>query len=158
MIQLARTEGEGGTWAVAARNFAAACTTTIPHRRRLCTTVDAPRDRSIPLITAWGVFQWNRDAGRELHTLDDLGLRAPPIASDWMPWDWSALDEVRIPIEYYAQLWALIRRRRRTARDAAPRGAPLAHRRHSISPLSQAGRRRATASPRTWCCGGCRCG
>ncbi|MEZ4437377.1 MAG: hypothetical protein R3F65_33710 [bacterium] len=126
MVHLAKTEGEGGTFAVPARNFKAPCTSTALNRRRLCTTVDAPRNSGPGVITAWGVFQWNRDAGRQLHTLDNLGLRAPAIHPDWMPWDWTAAEEIAIPINYYAQLWALVRRRGRTVLDAA-RGVRLWH-------------------------------
>ncbi len=125
MVQLARTEGEGGTFAVAARNFNAACRGTKVNRRRLCTLVDAPRGAD-PLITAWGVFQWNRDAGRELSSLDNLGLKAPRIPSDWQPWDWSATKEIAVPIDYYAQLWRLVRKRGGSVRDAA-RGVRLWH-------------------------------
>lgn len=124
MVNLAKKEGEGGTFAVAARNFNAGCQTASADRARRCTPVDAPRAGN--LITAWGVFQWNRDAGRYLSALDDLGLRAPAIASDWMPWDWSARQELELPIDYYAQLWRLVRRRGGTARDAA-RGVRLWH-------------------------------
>ena len=125
MVQLARTEGEGGTFAVPARNFNAACRGTKINRRRLCTPVDAPRGTD-PLITAWGVFQWNRDAGRALSSLDNLGLKAPHVPADWQPWDWSATDEIAIPIDYYAQLWRLVRKRGGTVRDAA-RGVRLWH-------------------------------
>ncbi len=125
MVHLAKTEGEGGTFAVPARNFNAACRTTKINRRRLCTPVDAPRGDA-PLITAWGVFQWNRDAGRELAILDNLGLKAPPIPADWQPWDWSATEEIAVPIDYYAQLWRLVRKRGGTVRDAA-RGVRLWH-------------------------------
>jgi len=124
MTHLARTEGEGGTFAVPARNFNAPCLNRIPDRARRCTLVDAPRSGA--LITAWGVFQWNRDAGRALASLDDLGLRAAPIPSDWMPWDWSATEEIAVPIDYYAQLWRLVRRRGGSEQDAA-RGARLWH-------------------------------
>ena len=124
VTHLARTEGEGGSFAVPARNFNAPCTTKIPDRMRRCTLVDAPRSGA--LITAWGVFQWNRDAGRDLAALDELGLRAPAIPSDWMPWDWSATDEIAIPIDYYAQLWRLVRRRGGSPLDAA-RGMRLWH-------------------------------
>jgi len=125
VTHLARTEGESGTFAVPARNFNAACRTTKINRQRLCTPVDAPRGTA-PLITAWGVFQWNRDAGRELSTLDNLGLKAPRIPADWQPWDWSATEEIAVPIDYYAQLWRLVRQRGGTVRDAA-RGVRLWH-------------------------------
>lgn len=124
LTHLAKTEGEGGTFAVPARNFNAPCTTKVPDRARRCTLVEAPRWGT--LITAWGVFQWNRDAGRMLAALDDLGLRAPAMPPDWMPWDWSATEEIAVPIDYYAQLWALVRRRGGSPLDAA-RGARLWH-------------------------------
>ena len=126
ITHLAKTEGEGGTFAVPARNFNTACTTTALHAKRLCTPVDAPRDDKRQLITAWGVFQWNRDAGRDLKTLDGIGLRAPFVPDDWMPWDWSAAEEIAIPINYYAQIWALVRQRGGAERDAA-RGMRLWH-------------------------------
>jgi hypothetical protein len=125
ITQLARTEGEGGTFGVAARNFNAGCATRGIHAKRLCTPVDVPRPPK-SLITAWGVFQWNRDAGRLLHALNGLGLRAPPIPGDWMPWDWTAAEEIVIPINYYAQLWALVRRQGGSELDAA-RGVRLWH-------------------------------
>ncbi len=125
MVNLAQYEGEGGTFGVPARTFNVPCRTRDLDRLRRCTTVDAPRSGT--LITAWGVFQWNRDAGRDLHTLDDLGLRAPEIPAEWMPWDWTARQEVALPIGYYAQLWALVKKRPgRTDRDAA-RGVRLWH-------------------------------
>ena len=126
VVHLAKTEGEGGTFAVPARIFKAACTSTALNRRRLCTPVDAPRTSGPGVITAWGVFQWNRDAGRQLHLLDNLGLNAPPIAPDWMPWDWTAAEEIAVPINYYAQLWALVRGRGGSVLDAA-RGMRLWH-------------------------------
>ena len=126
ITHLAKTEGEGGTFAVPARNFNTACTTTALHAQRLCTPVDAPRSAQRQIITAWGVFQWNRDAGRDLKTLNGLGLRAPFVPDDWMPWDWSAAEEIAIPINYYAQIWALVRQRGGTERDAA-RGMRLWH-------------------------------
>lgn len=131
MVHLAKHEGEGGTFAVPARNFNVPCRTPALDRLRRCTTVDAPRSGT--LITAWGVFQWNRDAGRDLHALDNLGLRAPRIPADWMPWDWTAHEEVALPIAYYAQLWALVMKRPRktwTLQDlerSAARGVRLWH-------------------------------
>lgn len=124
MANLVQREGEGGTWAAPARNFNVPCQTKAVDGARRCTVIDAPRTGT--LITAWGAFQWNRDAGRDLHTLDDLGLTAPSIPRDWMPWDWSPHDEIAIPVEYYAQLFALVKRRGGNDRDAA-RGVRLWH-------------------------------
>ena len=124
MTHLAKTEGEGGTFAVPARNFNTPCTARALNRKRLCTLVDAPRRGQ--LITAWGVYQWNRDAGRQLHALDHMGLRAPRIPPDWMPWDWTAAEEIAVPINYYAQVWALVRRRGGSVLAAA-RGVRLWH-------------------------------
>ncbi|MEZ4437046.1 MAG: hypothetical protein R3F65_32015 [bacterium] len=140
VTHLAKTEGEGGTFAVPARNFHAACATTAVNRRRLCTIVDAPRPESRRLVTAWGVFQWNRDAGRDLHTLDGLGLRAPYIPTDWMLWDWTAAEEIAIPINYYAQLWTLVRKRGGSEAGRRAGHAALAHRADALSHLFERGR------------------
>lgn len=144
LVHLAKTEGEGGTFAVPARNFLAPCTTQALNPRRLCTPVDAPRPGK-GVITAWGVFQWNRDAGRDLKTLDNLGLKAPLILPDWMPWDWTAAEEIVIPTNYYAQLWMLVRSRDGSERDAA-RGMRLWH----VGPSYFRTYLRNGANPKAW--------
>lgn len=47
------------------------------------------------LITAWGCFQFNRDAWRAL----------PGVHPMAFPWDCTPDEELRRPIEKYAQLW-----------------------------------------------------
>jgi hypothetical protein len=53
------------------------------------------RPSNKPLITAWGAFQFNRDAWRAL----------PGVASTAFPWDSSAREEIARPIDRYARLF-----------------------------------------------------
>lgn len=123
MVQLAKGEGEGGTLGVPARNFDARYIGNKQHvLRRLAVAVDGVRASGRALITAAGVFQWNRDAGREADSLEDLGVKGPGLAADWMPWDWTHDEEVRIPVAHYARLW----------RVAEARGANVIYRARSV--------------------------
>lgn len=60
--------------------------------RGVCTLVDGTRAGG-PLVTAWGLFQWNRDAWR------DSG--GPGL---W-PWDATPEEEMQHPLHVYAQVW-----------------------------------------------------
>ncbi|MEZ4435406.1 MAG: hypothetical protein R3F65_23630 [bacterium] len=105
MLQFAAAEGEGGTFAVPARNFNGACGDTAHLKKRLCTGVMGER-RGKDLITAWGVFNWNRDAGRFLHLLNKRVRRAvPKLPDDWMPWDWSSAEEILVPLATYVAIY-----------------------------------------------------
>ncbi|MES1241873.1 MAG: D-alanyl-D-alanine carboxypeptidase family protein [Acidobacteriota bacterium] len=53
------------------------------------------RPSNKPLITAWGAFQFNRDAWRSL----------PGVASTAFPWDCTPREEIARPIERYARLF-----------------------------------------------------
>jgi len=68
------------------------------------------------LVTAWGAFQFNRDAWRSL----------PDVTPDAFPWDASALEEIARPVARYAQLYRSVVAARGSARDAA-RGIRLWH-------------------------------
>jgi peptidoglycan hydrolase-like protein with peptidoglycan-binding domain len=59
----------------------------------------AERPSGKSLITAWGVFQFNRDAWRAL----------PGVASTAFPWQVSVADEVDRPVARYADLFQQIR-------------------------------------------------
>lgn len=56
------------------------------------------RPEGVPLITAWGVFQFNRDAWRHL----------PGTRDSAMPWDCTPDEEVRRPVGRYAQLFRAV--------------------------------------------------
>ncbi|MCA9539192.1 MAG: hypothetical protein KC620_09925 [Myxococcales bacterium] len=124
MVQLARAEGEGGTFGVPARNFDARTSERRP-RSRLATTFDGQRPDDRDLITAALTFQWNRDAGRESGSLAELGVPGLGLPWDWMPWDWTPRESIEQPIAYYARLWRLVERR--TGELQAARGVRLWH-------------------------------
>jgi len=69
------------------------------------------------LITAWGAFQFNRDAWRAL----------PGVASTAFPWDSTPYEELSRPINRYAQLFLEVIRAGGSNIDAA-RGIRLWHR------------------------------
>lgn len=70
------------------------------------------------LITAWGCFQWNRDAIQNARHMAAIGI--PGFATPArFGWEWSADDELRLPIAMYRQIWDWARARRATALDAA---------------------------------------
>jgi LAS superfamily LD-carboxypeptidase LdcB len=70
-----------------------------------------------PLITAWGAFQFNRDAWRGL----------PGVTRTAFPWDSTALEEITRPIEKYAALYRAVVAAGGSPLDAA-RGIRLWHR------------------------------
>jgi hypothetical protein len=57
------------------------------------------REPGKPLITAWGAFQFNRDAWRAL----------PETASDAFPWQCTPCEEIGWPLRKYARLFQEIR-------------------------------------------------
>lgn len=69
------------------------------------------------LITAWGAFQFNRDAWRAL----------PGVAKAAFPWDAMPREEIERPVARYAALYREVRSAGGTAFDAA-RGIRLWHR------------------------------
>ncbi|HIK33001.1 MAG TPA: DUF882 domain-containing protein [Oscillatoriales cyanobacterium M59_W2019_021] len=69
-----------------------------------------------PYISAWGVFQFNRDAWRSL----------PGVANTAFPWESTPSEEITRPIRRYAELFAEVRRAGGTPIDAA-RGIRLWH-------------------------------
>ncbi|MCB9527835.1 MAG: hypothetical protein H6701_05455 [Myxococcales bacterium] len=70
------------------------------------------------LITAWGCFQWNRDAIGDVRHMAAIGIPGFVTAARF-GWEWSADDELRLPIAMYRQIWEWTRARRGTALDAA---------------------------------------
>lgn len=89
-VRLAKNES-GARFGLPANNFDARCTCGVQSARD-CTMVDGC-DPNSGVITAWGVFQYNRDAWRS--ETGDLSF----------PWDASAAQEVEIPLARYATLW-----------------------------------------------------
>ncbi len=69
------------------------------------------------LITAWGAFQFNRDAWRSL----------PGVASNEFPWDSTPYEEITRPIFRYVKLFSDVIESRGSQVDAA-RGVRLWHR------------------------------
>ncbi|MDY7016339.1 MAG: peptidoglycan-binding domain-containing protein, partial [Cyanobacteriota bacterium] len=67
-------------------------------------------------ISAWGVFQFNRDAWRSL----------PGVSNSAFPWESTPYEEIARPLRKYAKLFAEIRRAGGTAIEAA-RGIRLWH-------------------------------
>lgn len=78
------------------------------RRERLVPNVNTRRPKAKDLITAWGCFQFNRDAWRDV--IRALGVTA--ITARAFPWECTPEQEVAIPIRWYARLW----------RDAKARG------------------------------------
>jgi D-alanyl-D-alanine carboxypeptidase/Putative peptidoglycan binding domain len=99
---LAETES-GGTFALPANIFDAR-----PKEQR-------PTGKH--LITAWGAFQFNRDAWRSL----------PDVASNEFPWDSTPYEEITRPILRYGKLFSDVIESRGSQVDAA-RGLRLWHR------------------------------
>lgn len=81
-----------------------------------------PGDRGgAPLITAWGVFQWNAPAGWHATHMADIGIPgvSVPGGRAWRPWHDSLAEEVGRPIEMYRQIWRWVRERGGNDLDAA---------------------------------------
>lgn len=109
VVQLAEGESRGGTFALPADNFNA-----LPPAQR----------RGASLITAWGVFQHNRDAWRALSTPQPWDLDGRPAAPDQetvdrMPWEVDARGELWFPLRNYAGIYRHIRQRGGSPLDAA---------------------------------------
>lgn len=77
----------------------------------------AERPPGKALITAWGVFQFNRDAWRSL----------PGTSSTSFPWEASAAEEINRPVARYAELFRQVRAAG-GSELAAARGIRLWHR------------------------------
>ena len=99
---LAQTES-GARFGLPARNFDARCTgddgrsaADRYEARQLCTLVDGMRPSGEELITAWGCFQFNRDAWR--------GTGGPT------PWMWGVAEkqEIEHPVGVYARRWRAV--------------------------------------------------
>jgi hypothetical protein len=99
---LADTES-GGRFALPANKFDARSQANRPAGKRL--------------ITAWGAFQFNRDAWRSL----------PGVAQTVFPWDSTPYDEITRPIQKYAELYFNVLGAGGSDLDAA-RGVRLWHR------------------------------
>ncbi len=69
-----------------------------------------------PYISAWGAFQFNRDAWRSL----------PGVAKTAFPWDSTAYEEIARPVQRYAQLFSEVLSAGGTQIEAA-RGIRLWH-------------------------------
>ncbi|NEP86157.1 MAG: peptidoglycan-binding protein [Okeania sp. SIO2C2] len=76
VLQMAKIESGGSKFALPANIFNA-----LPKSDR----------KGKPLITAWGVFQFNRDAWRSL----------PGVAKNEFPWDSTAYEEIARPIKWW---------------------------------------------------------
>lgn len=83
-------------------------------RRRLVPDVNTKRPAGKDLITAWGVFQFNRDAWRSIVAdLEVAGIDALAF-----PWECTPEEEIAIPIRWYARLWRIAKGRRLTDAQA----------------------------------------
>jgi hypothetical protein len=92
----------------------------------LCTTVDGPRSPGKKIVTAWGIFQWNRDA---LRSLARNTRYIPALARhlhDKLPWELTQREEVDLPVKAYAHLWRAVKKAGGSDYDAA-RGVRLWH-------------------------------
>ncbi|WP_299414669.1 hypothetical protein [Acaryochloris sp. IP29b_bin.148] len=127
IVQMARTES-GGTFALPANNFDAR----------------PPKDRPLGkgLITAWGVFQFNRDAWTPLFASGVRRQQKSWIPKDpkigcqskggcVLPWGATTLEEIALPIRKYAELFRNVKIAGGSNLDAA-RGLRLWH----ISPAA----------------------
>ena len=66
-------------------------------------------------ISAWGAFQWNRDAWRSLSGRRAIGPVTP--TPDAMPWDCTPEQELLWPVRRYAELWNQVRSAGGTSQD-----------------------------------------
>lgn len=119
MVKLAQAESNA-TMAAPARNFDARCKSGYrPDSQRLCLTSEGRRGSNDTLITAWGAFQWNRDALRNLTTPWSLTPNALPASyGTKFPHELSPREELGIPIRFYAKLWNRVRSAGGSALDA----------------------------------------
>lgn len=101
VAHLAQTES-GATFALPANIF-----NTLPPGQR----------GGAPYISAWGVFQFNRDAWRNL----------PGVAASAFPWDCTPREEIQRPLEKFASLFHQVLSAGGNTLDAA-RGVRLWHR------------------------------
>lgn len=88
-----------------------------------------------PLITAFGVYQWNHPLIRT-PAIRAHGIMGPrmPVDRDGDPvpaWLWSAEQEVSLPLEMYRQIWQWCIDRRASPLDAA-RGVRIWHQVSSV--------------------------
>ena len=102
LAHLATTES-GGRFALPANSFDA--------------RPESMRPPGKPLITAWGAFQFNRDAWRSM----------PGVSSTAYPWDSTPYDELSRPISRYVKLFSDVTKAGGSGVDAA-RGIRLWHR------------------------------
>ena len=104
MLQLAMGES-GQCFGRPANNFdarlKAGYSAAEAKRRRLVPDVNTSRPTARDLITAWGVFQMNRDAWR--FVLGALGVKLAVALP--FPWECTAEQEVGICVRWYARLW-----------------------------------------------------
>lgn len=70
------------------------------------------------LITAWGVFQWNKPAQAAGDHMADIGIEGHRFSSPW-PWELDVGEEVTGPIKVYRDIWTHVRQRNGTRLDAA---------------------------------------
>jgi len=127
VLNLAKRESHGGRYGCPADTFDSRCSRNSRNRcAELCTCVqgDGERNPADNLITAWGPFNFNRDAWRSAG-VDSFGI-APVAQSsggvpigDAFPWNASPHEQVAIPVAIYRQAWGRVRGRRGSTRDAA---------------------------------------
>ena len=127
LADLASTESYGARFGLPANNFEARCPQGYQlDADRLCTLCDGHRPNG-NLITAWGAFQWNRDA---LRSLARSSMMVPQISADLgniLPWELTAKQEIEYPIQAYAAIWKYVSRNGGSRVDAA-RAIRLWHR------------------------------
>ena len=151
VLNLARRESHGGRYACPADTFDARCSRNSRNRcGEACTCVSGNGERQPDdaLITAWGPYNFNRDAWRSAG-VHSFGL-APvaessggvPIAQAF-PWNATPNEQVTIPIAIYSQVWAKARARGASTLDAA-RAVRLWHKNPTLY------RTYVNAGPRGW--------
>lgn len=93
--RMARKESHGGRFYCPADTFEYRCApSTVSYAtRRMCRLEDGLRPEGKRLISAYGVFQYNRGALWSEHS------------PSMMPWEMSPTEQVEIPITAYARVW-----------------------------------------------------
>ncbi|QGZ90771.1 peptidoglycan-binding protein [Microcystis aeruginosa] len=120
--QIARSTGLGQTFVTTVRHLAHTESKGIFARPANIFNILPPSQRQgRPYISAWGVFQFNRDAWRSLAGVSQTAF----------PWDSTPDEEIARPIRKYAELFSQVTRAGGSPIDAA-RGIRLWHMRPAL--------------------------
>jgi LAS superfamily LD-carboxypeptidase LdcB len=115
--QLARSQGLGEVFITTVRHLAQTESGAMFGRpANIFNALPGDQRQGKPLITAWGAFQFNRDAWRSLNG----------VASTAFPWNSTPYEEISRPIQKYAELFTAVRALGGSEIDAA-RGVRLWH-------------------------------